>query len=132
MSSTKKEKLWNSLEVAKIITSFLTPLLIVLVGFWINMELQDLSKRTAQENSVIDQRTYLWKRIAEPLNDIYAYNVYVGSWKSITPENLISHKRELDKIIYSNRPFFSNEFVDAYNKYINEAFETNRSWGLDA
>ncbi len=132
MSSHQNHNSWNSLEIAKLLMSLATPVLVVLVGFWINLGLQDFNARVAQETAVVEQRTELWGRMAEPLNDIYAYNVYVGSWQSITPEQLLKHKRTLDKIAYSYRPFFSDDFFDAYIGYINEAFEIGRGWKMDA
>lgn len=127
-----KESRWNSLEVAKLVVSLATPILVIAVGYWLNMSLKDLEANFARERTVIEQRAELWKKMAEPLNDIYSYNVYVGNWQSITPAQVLEHKRNLDKIAYSYRPFFSKEFFKAYQSYTDAAFTTGRGWNLDA
>ena len=147
-------KPWNSLEVTKLIVSSITPIVVLLVGVWINETVQkqadtqnarnaelqrqwdlykqQLDQHSVKEKALIEKRVILWNKIAERLNDIYTYNVYVGDWQKITPEQLLEHKRETDKIIYSYRPFFSESFFRSYRAYMDSAYKTYRGWNKDA
>ena len=123
---------WNSLEITKLLFSLFTPIIILLIGMLINQNLRNIEEDRSKKSAVIDQRTVLWRELAGPLNDIYAFNLYVGSWQSITPRDLIKIKRDADKVVYSYRPFFSDSFFSAYNSYMNEAFDIERGWKLNA
>jgi hypothetical protein len=145
---------WNSLEVAKLIASTITPVVVLLVGIWINGAIQkqaeeqeirnselqrqwdlykqQLNQHSVKEKALIENRVALWNKVAGNLNDIYAFNMYVGKWQEITPEQLLIHKRDTDKIVYSYRPFFSEDFVKAYLAYMKAAYKTYRGWNVDA
>ncbi len=134
---------WNSLEVTKILVSILTPVAIV----WFSVEASKQSSILESERNrlnllasqmeihrkyVADQRSDLWRHVSGPLNDIYAYFLYVGHWKELSERDIISAKRKLDKIIYSNRPFFSDEFFNSYIYFTKQTFEPYGGWGKDA
>lgn len=128
MSEKKQTEVWNSLEVTKLLMSLITPVLVVGFGLWVNTKLEELKTETEQWKAVVAQRVEYWKEMALPLNDIYVYIQYVGNWQEITPQEILSHKRKLDRIVYSNRPFFSEGFFSAYRAYIEAAFRENRGW----
>lgn len=135
--------LWNSLEVAKIAVAALTPLMLLFLGhqFSENSRRQTLeASRTAQVRSeqsaqfakLVEKRLELWDKLAIPLNDTYVYLVQVGHWKQLSERDVISRKRQTDALIYANRPFFSDRFFNAYNGFIDTAFEPYQGIGEDA
>ena len=66
------------------------------------------------------------------MNDLYCYFLYVGQWKDISPEQVIITKRRLDKLVYSNSPFFSSDFLKQYENFMGAMFKTGTGWALDA
>ena len=140
----KKEKpLWNSLEITKIFLAILTPITILLLTFQLNKsqsaerETREAAVRSeiqerARVTEVTKQRVKLWSDISPLMNDLYCYYLYVGHWKEISPEQVLAKKRQLDKLVYSNRPFFSENFISKYNDFMFSAFNTRNGWGEDA
>ena len=71
-----------------------------------------------RQAQVIRQRAALWEKMAGPLNDIYSYYLFVGQWKDLSERDIVGTKRLLDKLVYANRPFFSDEFVSSYQSHM--------------
>lgn len=123
---------WNSLEIAKLIASFLTPLLILLLGILVT-RLSEQFKTTLWANQkVIEKRIAIYDKMAPLLNDLYCYYCFVGSWKELTPPDLIVIKRTLDKQVYVYAALFSDEFRESYFRFIHLCFETYSGPGYDA
>jgi hypothetical protein len=45
---------------------------------------------------------------------------------------MISHKRELDRHVYTYRPIFSDEFNACYDRFILDCFKLYGGWRKDA
>jgi hypothetical protein len=134
---------WNSLEIAKLAVGVLTPVMIFVLGFQVTEAARKQSRDEAKsaqlraEQSVqftrlIDKRVQLWERMAVPLNDVYAYMLQVGHWKDLNEADLIARKRQIDALVYANRPFFSDKFFNAYNAFMGSVFATYGAIGEDA
>ncbi len=137
------QPLWNSLEIAKIVAGILTPLAILFFTIQTNRTQSEVvsakvaavQKETHERErfvQVTKQRIDLWSTISPLMNDLYCYFLYVGYWKEINPDQVIATKRKLDKLINSNRPFFSPDFSAKYNAFMSSAFKTQNDWGEDA
>jgi hypothetical protein len=73
-----------------------------------------------------------YEQAAGLLNDMYVYFLYVGKWKEYTPEDIVERKRDVDKILYSSGPVFSDNLIARYNDLIAEMFQPFQGWGQDA
>jgi len=146
--------IWNSLEITKIVVGTLTPVAILIFSYYTNLSLKEIEQERASlireeanaraESLETEARQYtklmqvtkyraeLWPKISPLMNDLYCYFLYVGHWKDMTPQDIIRKKRELDKIVYSNSPFFSSGFLKKYNDFMNAGFQTGNGWQLDA
>jgi hypothetical protein len=132
-SESKPDKpVWNSLEWAKISVGVLTPAVILIFGHQLTSSREETSAETAKYVQVVKKRVELWDKSANSLNDVYCYFLYVGPWKSLSPVDIINRKRELDRIVYANRPFFSDRFFRHYQAFMDSAYEPYRGWGKDA
>jgi hypothetical protein len=153
VDSTKPSP-WNSLEISKLIVGALTPIAIGFFTVQTNKALVQETEVRARERhteetqrqqrerveseererfaQVVRYRAELWRTISPQMNDLYCYFLYVGHWKQLAPNDILGKKRELDKQVYSNSPFFSPTFLAKYNAFMNEAFQTGNGWGLDA
>ena len=154
----RTEKTWNSLEVMKLLVSASIPIVVLAVGAWINQGIRadtaarqeaslkqqqrwenehaetqfSRSQEAAQGSAVVRERVKLWSELAYDLNDMYAYFMYVGTWKELNAAEIVAKKRKTDRTVYSFRPFFSDEFFNTYQDFMKTLFKTNRAWGKDA
>src|SRR6266536_4422049 len=123
---------WNALEIAKLTVSALTPIVVIAIGFWINRRLKGLEYLQWTNQKVTEKRIAVFDDLAPLLNDLYCYFTYVGCWKDLTPVEVVSRKRKMDRIVHVNAPLFSREFVDRYTEFIGVCYETYTGWGQDA
>ncbi len=123
---------WNSPEKWKLAASVFTPLAVVFLGVQLQCQAGKIARAHEQAGQVVKKRVELWGQFAEPLNDVYCYFLFVGQWKELSEEDIIGRKRQLDRIMYSNRPFFSQEFFEKYESFMDAAFKPFGGWGEDA
>jgi len=110
------DPLWNSLEIAKLCASVMTPLVILIFGVLINSTI-------SSQNRVVDQKIKIYEQVGGDLNDVHAYFTYVGGWKEFSPREILSKKRNLDKTIQVYRPYFSDRFYTQYQKFMYSVYE---------
>ena len=116
---------WNSLEIAKLAVSALTPVLVLVLGVIVNNSIKSAERST-------ELRSDIYRSIGGDLNDIYSYLAFIGGWKELTPADVIARKRAVDKAMYTYRPFFSRELFDTYARFMREAFAPFGPPGTDA
>jgi hypothetical protein len=123
---------WNSLEIAKLLVAGLTPVLVATIGFWLNRRLRSLEQAQWSRQKVIERRIKAFDELAKPLNQLYCFFCYIGSWKELTPPELVQMKRELDQTAHISAPLFDPEFLQRYNRLMEACFATFGGWGEDA
>lgn len=126
------EQIWNSLEIAKLIISILTPIIIAFLAFRFNKIIKRLDKQQWINQKIVEKRVEIYDNIVPKLNDMLCFYCYVGNWKEISPMDIIRLKRELDKEINIYAPLFSNSLVDKYNEFIHLCFKSFTGWSHDA
>jgi len=124
--------MWHSLEVVKLIVSAATPVFVVVVGFWLNRRLKSLEQAQWSQQKIIERRIRAYDELAIPLNQILCFFCYVGSWKEITPPDLVKIKRKLDQTAHISAPLFDEHFLAHYNSLMDICFSTFGGWGDDA
>lgn len=132
MSAPQISDPWNSLEVAKLLIRFLTPLSVAILGWVISRHLKrlDLIQWTSQK--VIEKRVVVYDSIAPKLNMLLCFFTFVGYWKTISPEDVVNAKRDLDKEINIYRHVFDDNVYSTYQAFIHTLFETYTGPGQDA
>ena len=103
-------------------TTFLVPAvsaLLAVAGAWVAIAF-DRRKSTNQE--LIKKRIEVFDYMAPKLNDLLCFAVSVGSWRTLTPTSVITHKRELDRSFHIYRAMFSLPFAAAYTRLIEECY----------
>lgn len=123
---------WNSLEVAKLIVSFMTPLLILLLGILVTRLSEQFKAALWANQKVIEKRIVVYDKTAPLLNDLFCYFYIVGNWKEQTPPEVLAKKRALDKEVYVYTALFSDEFRKSYFQFIHLCFVTYTGPGQDA
>ncbi|MFT3786329.1 MAG: hypothetical protein QM770_09195 [Tepidisphaeraceae bacterium] len=124
--------LWNSLEVSKLIAAVLTPLSVIVFGYWLNGRLKQIEHLQWANQKVIEKRLSVFEEISPLLNDVLCYFTFVGGWKELTPLKVVRLKRQIDRIAYVNAPLFPRGFVEQYNAFIGLCFDSYSGWGADA
>jgi hypothetical protein len=113
---------WNSLEVAKLVVSALTPIVLFGLGFIVNRAGQRVELARWSRQKVIERRLELFNEMGPDLNDLFCFFLRVGHFKDITPPDAIGRKRKLDRTFHSNRPLFSRDFGDRYQAFLDTCF----------
>ncbi len=121
-----------NIEHLKLLASFITPVVILLLGIWAKGIATNHEKRISLNDRIIEKRVEIYENIGQKLNDIYVFLIQVGHWKELTPEHVIQRKREIDKIMYVNRPYWSEAAFNKYIAFTNAGFEIWTGVGEDA
>jgi hypothetical protein len=124
--------LWNSLEIAKLIISTLTPLIVLLFGLWISRSLKRLEHLQWTNQKITEKHIAVFEELAPLLNDLLCYFTFVGCWKDLTPPEVIKLKRKMDRIVHVNAPLFSKGFLNKYYDFTSACYGTYSGWGQDA
>jgi hypothetical protein len=109
-----------------------TPFAVVGIGFLLSRQLRRIEARQWRSQELIGARLGYYREIAEPLNDLMCYFVFIGGWKEWTPNEIVNLKRSLDRTFHTLAPFFSLPVVRAYDTFMDHCFQTFGPWGTDA
>ena len=120
------------MDIMRLIVSFLTPVVVLILGIWVKKASTDYEKRASLNDKIIAKRVGVYDEIGKDLNDIFAYVAQVGQWKDFSPEAIVNKKRSVDKIMYMNRPYWSTAAFKAYKDFIQTCFHTFNGIGEDA
>ena len=120
------------MEVLKIIISALTPVSVVIVGYYLNRRLKSIDNAQWQNRKIVEKRIDLYDQIAPNLNAILCFFHWFGHWKDMSPKDIIATKRELDRIVHIYRHLLSDDFYEAYTRFIKLTFKTYSAAGKDA
>ncbi len=121
-----------NMELIKLIISIATPVIILLLGVWAKNIAIDYEKRASLNDRIIKKRVEIYEKIGKELNDIFVFLVQVGDWKDYSPYQILDKKRNLDKIMYVNRPYWSDSAFLSYTSFMDSAFEMHTGIGEDA
>ena len=132
MAETSQETLWNSLEIAKLLVSGLTPVVVIIVGFWVDRRLKNIEHLQWANQRITEKRIAVFDESAPLLNDLLVFFTYVGSWHELTPPDIIKHKRDLDRTFHIYAPLFSEKVRADYDHFIALCFHDYSGWGQDA
>lgn len=123
---------WNSLEIVKLLVSALTPIAVAILGVYLTRLAKRFEYLQWRNQRLIEKRIAVYDDLAPELNDLLCYFCFVGSWKDLTPPQVVAMKRDIDKRIYLASPLFPSDFHDACMKFMGLCFATFQGWGVDA
>lgn len=108
------------------------PIVATILGIWVLRLTKKLESSQWRSQKVIEKRISEWDEIRKKLNDIFCFCVRVGSWKTMTPPQIIERKRECDRLVHLARPYFTPAFFTDYLHFIRTCFEHYQGHGVDA
>ncbi len=120
------------MEVVKLLAAFATPIVVAIVGFFLNKRLKSIDDAQWQNRKIIEKRIDIYDRLAPKLNLLYCFSLFLGYWKEVTPPQALQTKRELDKEVNIYRHLLSDKFYQSYNNFIHTLFRTFTGHGKDA
>jgi len=123
---------WNWLEVAKLAIAVMTPLSVVAFGWFISRRLKRFELLQWSNQKLIEKRIAIYDQVGPPLNQLYCFYSWVGSWKETSPADVLRLKRELDQKMYVYGHLFEGELLRAYQNFMHTLFETYQGVGVDA
>jgi hypothetical protein len=123
---------WNSLEVAKLFASLLTPIVVALVGYIVQQQIAEQGRSWQSQQRIVERRLQVYDTIRNELNRIYCFVEDIGTWKEDNPETVIGFKRHIDQAMHSQRALWARQTFQAYLDYMNTAFATFQGIGTDA
>lgn len=123
---------WTSLEVVKVLLGFLTPLILVGLGFVINRAARRVEDAQWANRKLIEQRLEVYDRMAPGLNSLYCFVAVSGDFRGITPPGVVELKREVDKEFHINKFLFSERFDSSYHRFMSLMFEEGGRLATDA
>jgi hypothetical protein len=123
---------WNSLEVTKLIVSLATPALVVWLTYQVGRFTSRLERTQWANQKLIEKRLQIFDDVAPELNDLYCYFCRIGNWKELSPPDVISKKRELDRRVHVYEPLLPDGAIAAYDSFMAACFQTFSKPGTDA
>lgn len=120
---------WNTLEIAKLVASFATPIVVLCLGVYIHRVTKRFEHFQWRNQKLIEKRLMVYDSLAPKFNCLLCYFTNVGRWKDINPPAIVSMKRDIDTEIHLARPLFSPDFFRACMDFMSLCFETYVGWG---
>lgn len=127
------------MEIAKFAASIIAPFVLAFCGYFIwdaqrlIVERREIALReqqkasearaTAQEN-LRQLRNTVYNNVAPLIREVLTYHFHVGSWKELSPAEVIRMKRILDRLVYGQDAVLSPTFANLYHNFMREAFAT--------
>lgn len=102
-----------------------TPVVVAVLAFV-------FTRSQARSEELLKVRLEYYKLLAPDLNMLMCYVTFIGSWRDISPPEILELKRRLDKTFYCAAPLFSNGVLNAYDELMDRTFTTFGAWGQDA
>ena len=127
-----QQDVWNSLEIAKLAATLLTPIVVAVIGFFISRRLKQLDHSQWRSQKLIEKRLSVYDDLVPDLNRLLCYFTYVGDWRDTDPPDVVALKRKIDRKIYLAAPLFSDSFFKTNSTFLNLCFRTYNEWGRDA
>jgi hypothetical protein len=123
---------WNSLQIATLAVSALTPLTVAGLGYFVARTGRRLEQLRWANQTVVVRRLEVFAGVAPQLNQLLCFGTFVGRWKEIQPREAIGLKRNLDEAMYSNRVLFSDSLFAAYREFMATMFAMFATTEADA
>ncbi len=119
-------------DILNLLLTALIPIAVLVIGKTINERLKKLEYSQWANQRLVEKKLTLYDEIMPRLNNLYCFYMFVGNWKEISPADVISAKRFLDKKVHIYYGILGDQFSRAYDEFMSVAFETYANAGGDA
>jgi hypothetical protein len=112
-----------TLRAWEIIVSALTPLAIVVAGYFVNRTIKSRENEFNTLRRMQDIRKEIYDDIGPKLNKIYCYIADVGDYGNYEPRAITDFKADVDTKFNVYKHLWSGETVEAYSEFMRAAFD---------
>lgn len=112
-------------NVVEAIGTILTPIVVAALAYV-------FGKNQSLSAELVKRRLDGYQLLIPDLNKLMCYMTFIGTWRDMSPPDVIRLKRRLDENFYCAAPLFSEEIWSAYEALMETSFLTFGSWGRDA
>jgi hypothetical protein len=109
-----------------LLTSFLTPVAIVVVGYFIQNAVSQADREWKSGERRAEQREKVYAELGPLLNIIYCYVDDVGDYTRFSPEEVIDKKRSADRLFFTYHSYWSASTKTAYDSFMRSCFEISQ------
>src|SRR4051812_14048767 len=122
----------SALDISRVVVAGLIPLVIVLVGWFVNKATKRLEQTQWANQKLIERRMELHKELSPDLNSIYCFFDFKGHFREVDPDEVIGCKRRVDRVYHANDELFGEQFQKAYLAFMKTCFKEGEKAGADA
>lgn len=115
----------NWTEILTALGAISTPIVVIIFG-------AILTRRQSRNELLLKARIDYYQKLAPDLNRLMTYMMFIGTWRDVSPPEIVALKRRLDESFYVAAPLFSETVVKRYKRYIDCCYKTFGRWGSDA
>jgi hypothetical protein len=108
---------------ANLILSFVTPILVVIVGYIVQRTLTDQARQQQLRDRLVEKRRDIYEKIAEDLNKIYCYISDVGGFNQENLDSIIAAKWKADRLMLVYKAIWPEDTLKAYLEFIDSVFK---------
>jgi hypothetical protein len=112
-------------EVAKALGALATPVVVVVVAYL-------FQRKQKLAEAAMTERIKRIALISPLLNQIFSYRHRVGGYLDWSPEEILQAKRDADREFRTYEFLWTPEYREAYHRFMEECFATNRGAGNKA
>lgn len=116
-------------DVATIVLTGLVTLVIGTIGAILGITIE---RRKAESQALVAKRIQIYDDIAPRINAIVCFYSCVGDWKRMAPQDVLAHKRAVDRTMNINHALVSASTLSAHKAFMAEFFQTWIARGQDA
>jgi hypothetical protein len=109
---------WTSLDVATVLVAAATPIAVTVLGVLLARGARRVAALQQANERVVERRIEVFDLVAVQLNRLLCFATFVGRWKEISATDALAFKRDIDEVMYANRPLFSAELFEAYRAFM--------------
>jgi len=107
------------------ISSISMPVVLAIFGFLVNRQLANYRSKLTINVKLIEKRIALYDEIGPELHKLYQFYRRVGSWRELSPDEILETKLKLDASVHVNKPYWSVEFFQCYMHFMQVCFTVN-------
>ncbi|MBL9138661.1 MAG: hypothetical protein JNK85_22520 [Verrucomicrobiales bacterium] len=116
----------------KAVGDILVPIVLLYFGFGVKKAIGRIENLASLRRDLMARRFGVYEAIVDGLNTIFCYATYRGHFRSVTPEQILDLKRNLDARFVAKCILWDDETLAAYSEFMNACFATQRGRGTSA
>jgi hypothetical protein len=114
------------------VATLAVPIVVAVMAARFNDQLRKWEAGQWRNQELIKARLEYYRILVPKMNDLMCYFTFIGSWKDLTPSQVVELKRTLDREFHCAVPLFSDGVHASYDRFMAACFQTFGSWGQNA